>query len=72
MNYFTSSKNKNDDKQSERNSHNKLMHFAFVLYKIKFCLHFKGKLRLSSDAILHMSRTEFEFWPTQIILDRMN
>ena len=31
-----------------------------------------GELRPGSDAVLHMSRIEFEFRPTQINLDRLN
>ena len=31
-----------------------------------------GNFRPGSDAVLHMSRIEFEFRPTQINLDRLN
>ena len=31
-----------------------------------------GHVRPGSDAVLHMSRIEFEFRPTQINLDRLN
>ena len=47
---------------------------SYGVCRLRARVHLKtlSSLRPGSDAVLHMSRVEFEFRPTQINLDRLN